>query len=250
MSLKNSTSYFASGAKSPKPVFTASACKVVFGKTPSEVAETKFLLPGCTGVGGSLRQAENVIATSNNPLRDLIIFLISIRIILRFYVVQNNDKPGIITKKFVRAIKPLIYILHFRPLVKFHINFNHEYSLEIFKLQKWLVIIVIILATRAQLLTRTDPIIFGKIIDNWAINLKNLRQSQLVNGVLYWLGIAIALAVAAGIAKVFQQCLTRQAVQQFGIQIFKDGLKQTLRWCFQEYEEQSSGVLQQRATTC
>jgi ATP-binding cassette subfamily B protein len=125
--------------------------------------------------------------------------------------------------------------LHFRPVDKFHINFNHENSLEIFKLQKWLVVIVIISATIAQLLTCTDPIILGKIIDNYATNLKSLSQLQLLNGVLYWLGIAIAIAVAARIAKVFQQCVTRQAVQQFGRQISTDGLKQTLRWCFQEY---------------
>lgn len=110
-----------------------------------------------------------------------------------------------------------------------------------FKLQKWPVIIAILLASVSQLLSLTDPIIFGKIIDNYATNPKNLNQSELVHGVLYWLGIAIAIAVAARIAKAFQEYFKRQAVQQFGMQIFNDGLKQTLRLSFQEYEEQRSG---------
>ncbi len=110
-----------------------------------------------------------------------------------------------------------------------------------FKLQKWPVIIAILLATVSQLLSLTDPVIFGKIIDNYATNTKGLSQSELMDGVLYWLGIAIAIAVAARIAKAFQEYFTRQAVQQFGMQIFNDGLKQTLRLSFQEYEEQRSG---------
>jgi ATP-binding cassette subfamily B protein len=58
---------------------------------------------------------------------------------------------------------------------------------------------------------------------------------------LYWLGIAIAIAVVSRIAKAFQEYFTRKAVQLFGMQIFNDGLKQTLRLSFQEFEEQRSG---------
>ncbi len=110
-----------------------------------------------------------------------------------------------------------------------------------FKLQKWPVIIALVLASVSQLLSLTDPVIFGKIIDNYATNPKNLSQQELVKGVLYWLSIAIVIAVAARIAKAFQEYFTRKAVQQFGMQIFNDGLKQTLRLSFQEYEEQRSG---------
>ena len=110
-----------------------------------------------------------------------------------------------------------------------------------FKQQKWRVLFALLLATAAQLLSLTDPVIFGKIVDQYATNPGNLSQQQLVNGVLYWLGIAIAIAVAARVAKAFQEYFTRQAVQQFGMQIFNDGLKQTLRLSFQEFEEQRSG---------
>lgn len=110
-----------------------------------------------------------------------------------------------------------------------------------FKQQKWWVILALLLAGTAQLLSLIDPIIFGKIIDDYATNPGELSQQELINGVLYWLGVAIAVAVAARIAKAFQEYFTRLAVQRFGMQIFNDGLKQTLRLSFQEFEEQHSG---------
>jgi len=110
-----------------------------------------------------------------------------------------------------------------------------------FKQQRWWVLLALFLAAIAQLLSLIDPIIFGKIIDKYATNPDNLTQQELINGVLYWLGIAIAVAIGARITKAFQEYFTRLAVQRFGMQIFNDGLKQTLRLSFQEYEEQRSG---------
>lgn len=106
--------------------------------------------------------------------------------------------------------------------------------------QKW-VIWALGLAAIAQLLTLVDPVILGKIIDEYATNPRNLPQHELVKGALYWLVIAVIIALAARIAKAFQDYFTRLAVQKFGMQIFNDGLKQTLRLSFQEFEEQRSG---------
>ena len=110
-----------------------------------------------------------------------------------------------------------------------------------FRQQKWLVVLALALAAISQLLLLTDPIIFGKIVDDYAFNPKGISQQELVNGVLYWLFIAIGIAVASRLAKAFQEYFSRKAVQKFGVQIFNDGLKQTLRLSFQEFEEQRSG---------
>ena len=99
----------------------------------------------------------------------------------------------------------------------------------------------LLLAGISQLLSLVDPIIFGKIIDEYATNPGTRTEDQLVKGVLWWLGVAIAIALLARIAKAFQDYFTRLAVQKFGMQIFNDGLKQTLRLSFQEFEEQRSG---------
>jgi len=104
-----------------------------------------------------------------------------------------------------------------------------------------LVLLSLFLAGLAQLLSLIDPIIFGKIIDEYAGNPANLPQNELVSGVLYWLGIAVAVATLGRVAKSFQEYTTRLAVARFGMQIFNDGLRQTLRLSFQEFEESRSG---------
>lgn len=97
------------------------------------------------------------------------------------------------------------------------------------------------LAATSQVLTMLDPLIFGKIIDDYATNPARYPERELVWGVLFWLGVAVGIAILARLAKAFQEYITRLAVQRFGMQVFNDGLKQTLRLTFQEYEEQRSG---------
>ena len=86
-----------------------------------------------------------------------------------------------------------------------------------------------------------DPLIFGKIIDDYATNPQGLDESSLLKGVSFWLAIAVLVALLSRAAKSFQEYLTRMVVQKFGMQVFNDGLKHTLRLSFQEYEEQRSG---------
>lgn len=109
--------------------------------------------------------------------------------------------------------------------------------------QKWLIFFALVLATAAQLLALVDPIIYGKIIDTFALNPGNKNHQELVMGVLQWLGISIAIATASRAAKAFQDYTSRLAVQKFGMRIFNDGLKQALRLSYQEYEEQRSGEM-------
>jgi ATP-binding cassette subfamily B protein len=104
-----------------------------------------------------------------------------------------------------------------------------------------MVFISLLLAAVAQLLNLIDPVIFGKIIDDYANNRNSRPDSELIKGVLFWLGIAVAVALVARLAKSFQDYTTKLAVARFGMQIFNDGLKQTLRLSFQEFEESRSG---------
>lgn len=109
------------------------------------------------------------------------------------------------------------------------------------KPHRWLVIASLLLAGLAQVLSLIDPIIFGKIIDDYANNRGTRTARELTNGVVWWLMIAVVVALLARVAKAFQEYTTRLAVQKFGMQIFNDGLKQTLRLSFTEFEEQRSG---------
>ena len=105
-----------------------------------------------------------------------------------------------------------------------------------------LIFFSLLLAAIAQLLNLLDPVIFGKIIDEYATNKNNLSQNDLIKGVLSWLLIALGISVLAKISKSAQEYITRKTVARFGMNIFNDGLKQTLRLSFQEFEESRSGA--------
>lgn len=99
------------------------------------------------------------------------------------------------------------------------------------------------LAGIAQVLSLYDPVIFGKIIDKYALNPGNKTQEELLHGVLFWLSIAVGIALAARMIMAFKDYVLRMVVQKFGMQIFNDGLRQTLRLPFQEFEDSSSGEI-------
>lgn len=64
-----------------------------------------------------------------------------------------------------------------------------------------LIILALSLAGVAQLLSLIDPIIFGKIIDDYANNILNKPENELVKGVLFWLFIALGIALLARLAR-------------------------------------------------
>lgn len=105
-----------------------------------------------------------------------------------------------------------------------------------------LIALALLLAASAQLLSLLDPIIFGQIIDKYATNKDQLPESELIRSIVYWLLIALGIAVLARLCKALQDYVTRKAVARFGMHIFNDGLKQTLRLSFQEFEDSRSGT--------
>ena len=106
---------------------------------------------------------------------------------------------------------------------------------------RWWVVVSLLLAAVAQVLTLVDPLIFGLIIDRYALNPDNKPESELLRGALVWLLIAAGIALAARLAHTFQDYVLAMVVQRFGMQIFNDGLRHTLRLSFQEFEDRSSG---------
>lgn len=109
------------------------------------------------------------------------------------------------------------------------------------KPQRATIFLALLFAACNQILSMIDPIIFGKIIDQYAKPSVKLPQQELVNGVLMWLAIAIVIALVARAAKAFQDYYTGLSVQRLGRHIFDEGLRQTLRLSFAEFEEQRSG---------
>ena len=108
--------------------------------------------------------------------------------------------------------------------------------------RRGLIILSLLLAAGAQLLSLLDPIIFGKIIDDYSTNKYNLTEQKLIAAVTYWLAIALCIAFLARLFKSIQEFTTRKVVAKFGMDIFNDGLKQTLRLSFHEFEDSRSGT--------
>jgi len=106
---------------------------------------------------------------------------------------------------------------------------------------RWLILLSMLLAGTGQIMTMIDPMIFGKIIDNYALHPNGRPENELIRGVSFWLAVAIGVAMVARLARSLQDFVMRQIVQKFGMRVFNDGLKQTLRLSFQEFEEQRSG---------
>ncbi|NNG25690.1 ABC transporter ATP-binding protein [Telluria aromaticivorans] len=101
--------------------------------------------------------------------------------------------------------------------------------------------LALLLAGISQVLSLVDPIIFGKIIDEYALNPGSKTDEQLVSGVLSLLGIAVVVALLSRLAKALQEYVTRLVVQKLGVSIFNDGLRHVLRLKYQEFEDLRSG---------
>jgi ATP-binding cassette subfamily B protein len=106
---------------------------------------------------------------------------------------------------------------------------------------RWLILLSLILAGVAQLLSLVDPIIFGKIIDGYAFSKVPRTEPELVSGVLRLLALAVGVALASRLARAMQDYVVNFVVQKFGMQIFNDGIRHTLRLSYPEFMTQRSG---------
>lgn len=104
----------------------------------------------------------------------------------------------------------------------------------------WL-LLAMALATAAQVLGLLDPVIFGRIIDRFAVNPAGRPAAELVPGALRWLALAVAVGAGARVFHALTDYVTRLVTQKFGLAVFNDGLRQTLRLPYHEFEEASSG---------
>ncbi len=97
------------------------------------------------------------------------------------------------------------------------------------------------LAAVAQVLGLVDPIIFGRIIDQFAVNPGGRGEAELLRGALKWLALAVAVGTGARLFHALTDYVTRLIVQKFGLSVFDAGLRQTLRLPYHEFDEASSG---------
>ncbi|HJY21702.1 MAG TPA: ABC transporter ATP-binding protein [Hanamia sp.] len=115
--------------------------------------------------------------------------------------------------------------------------------LQYLKPYKWLMALTLLLASINQVFSMLDPLIFGKMFDEFVTrpHANNRTQSQYLTEVLFYLGMLIGVAMVSRIAKAFQDYFGNVVVQKFGARLFTDGLKHSMKLPYQDFEDQRSG---------
>lgn len=112
---------------------------------------------------------------------------------------------------------------------------------------KGLVLLAFLLAAINQTFSLFDPMIFGKLIDEFAKNpfldpAGNERtQAMFLKGVGNILLLLVGTAMVSRIAKAFQDYIVNVIIQKFGAALFTDGLKHSMQLPYQAFEDQRSG---------
>ncbi|NCX95375.1 MAG: ABC transporter ATP-binding protein [Chitinophagia bacterium] len=134
--------------------------------------------------------------------------------------------------------------------------------LNYLKNYKWLIAGAIVLAAINQCFSLLDPMIAGKMMDQFVKHPLTLDAeghlhrdlNTYLMGALNLIGALIGVAMASRIAKNFQDYIVNVVIQKFGATLYTDGLQHALRLPYQDFEDQSSGqtlnVLQKVRTDC
>jgi ATP-binding cassette subfamily B protein len=97
---------------------------------------------------------------------------------------------------------------------------------------KGLVLLALLLAGINQTFSLFDPMIFGKLIDQFANHAKTnadgsfRSESEFIKGIMGMLFLLVGTAMVSRLAKAFQDYTVNVVIQKFGAKIFTDGLQQ------------------------
>ena len=112
---------------------------------------------------------------------------------------------------------------------------------------KGLVFLAFLLAAINQTFSLFDPMIFGKLIDQFANHAKTnpdgsfRSESEFIKGIMGMLFLLVGTAMVSRLAKAFQDYTVNVVIQKFGAKIFTDGLQHSMRLPYQDFEDQRSG---------
>jgi len=108
---------------------------------------------------------------------------------------------------------------------------------------RWVVILALILAGINIGFSLVDPMITGKILDEYILphDSKLFTYEYRLHGALILVGLAVGAAMVSRIAKNFQDYFTNIIVLKTGAQMYSDGLKHSLELPYQVFEDQRSG---------
>jgi ATP-binding cassette subfamily B protein len=106
---------------------------------------------------------------------------------------------------------------------------------------KWTVLLALLMTAVNQGFSLVEPLITGKIVDNYVVKLNDYSRSEYISGILRLLGFAVAASFISRIANNFQDYFTITVAQQTGAEMYADGMRHSLAMPFHEFEDQRSG---------
>lgn len=117
---------------------------------------------------------------------------------------------------------------------------------------KWVLLLVVFLASINQVFSLLDPLIFRHIIDDYATKFDIYTKYEFFKGIFYLLFLSVGVAFVSRVAKNFQDYFLNNVTQRIGAEIYSEGVQHSLALPYEMFEDQRSGetlgVLQKTRT--
>ncbi len=104
-----------------------------------------------------------------------------------------------------------------------------------------LCILVIVLAVINQVFALLEPMIFQRIIDDYALRFDELTRAEFFKGTLTLLGAFVGTALISRIAKNFQDYYLNTVSQRSGADMYREGVRHSLDLPYEVFEDERSG---------
>ncbi|MES2214347.1 MAG: ABC transporter ATP-binding protein [Patescibacteria group bacterium] len=102
-------------------------------------------------------------------------------------------------------------------------------------------VLVIFLAAVNQVFSLFEPIIFQRIIDNYALKFHEISRAEFLHGTILLLLVFIGNAFISRIAKNFQDYYLNTVSQRSGADMYREGVKHSLDLPYSVFEDERSG---------
>jgi ATP-binding cassette subfamily B protein len=114
--------------------------------------------------------------------------------------------------------------------------------LKIYLKRYWkLCVAVLVLAAVNQVFSLFEPIIFQKIIDQYALKFHEISRATFFHGTLLLLGLFVGNAFVSRIAKNFQDYYLNTVSQRSGADMYRAGVEHSLDLPYMVFEDERSG---------
>lgn len=106
---------------------------------------------------------------------------------------------------------------------------------------KKLLALTLVLATINQVFSLLDPLIFRRIIDNYATRVGEISHDQFLHGIILLLLATVGVAFVSRVAKNFQDYYLNVIVQKLGARMYNHSVSHSFSLPFAVFEDQRSG---------